>query len=100
MAVIGIGRIPGDSQELLGKYDQVVAELGQIPPPGAISHYCVVTPEGITVANVFEDEDGLRAHYGRAEFRQALERAGVPRFTPEVRPVHNWRHAPVTAAVK
>jgi hypothetical protein len=68
--------------------------------PGAISHYCVVTPEGITVANVFEDEDGLRAHYGRAEFRQALERAGVPRFTPEVRPVHTWRHAPVAAAVK
>jgi hypothetical protein len=98
--VIGITRISGDSQELLGKYDQVVAELGQIPPPGAIAHYCLVTPEGIRVANVFEDEDKLRAHYEREEFRRALERAGVPRVTPEVLTVHNWRHAPVPASVK
>ncbi len=100
MAVIGIGRISGDPQELLGRYDRVIAQLKQVPPPGAVAHYCVVTPEGLRVANIFEDEESLRAHYARAEFRQALENAGMSPITPEVYPVHNWPPAAVPASVQ
>jgi len=94
MPFVGSTNYEGDSKELLAKYDKAAARLQrrERPLPGMIAHYCAETDTGIRVANCYETEEQLRAHYEREDFREALRDAGIDYVPPQVMRVHNYFH--------
>ena len=94
MPFVGARNIDGDSKELLGKYDQVMAKLQrrERPNPGLIAHYCMETDTGIRVVNCYETEEQLRAAYEATDFRDALREVGIDEQPPQIMRVHNYFH--------
>lgn len=90
MAVVGISDIKGDSKELLAKYDRaqpLMRERG--PAPGLLAHTCVVLPDGMRIANVWESEEQLWAGFDNPQFREMLRSVGLEPVRPTVYPIHN-----------
>lgn len=91
MAVVALTEIKGNTDELLAKYDKVNAQLmarGE-PAPGILVHTCVVLPDGIRIANVWESEQQARDGFKDEAFQAALRSAGFTPIEPTIFPAHN-----------
>jgi hypothetical protein len=92
MAVVAVIDIKGDTKELLGKYDIVNNHLmtnAGGPPEGMIAHFCVETPDGISVRNVWDTDEHAKADGENPLLREALAKAQMPVVSPQYLPVHN-----------
>ena len=94
MAVVGITDLVGDSKDLLAKYDKVSVAIRSAgpPSPGLISHTCVIRPEGLRIANVWESEADLWSGFNSDTFQNAIKSAGMEAIRPTVYPVHNYMY--------
>jgi hypothetical protein len=92
MAVVGLTEIKGNTEELLAKYDKANAAIMRDRPaaPGLLSHTCVVLPDGIRIANVFESEEQCRASFRNPQFQEILRNAGFDPIEPTVYKAHNF----------
>ena len=93
MAVVVTMNVKGDTQELLGKYDivnqQLMSSNATGPPEGMLAHFCLETPDGIRVSNVWDNEEHAKADIESPVLREALAKAQMPAVTPQFLPVHN-----------
>lgn len=91
MAVVVTMDMKGDTQDLLGKYEIVNQHLmsNPAPPQGLIAHFCLKTPDGIRVSNVWDSEEHARAGDEDPVLREALAKAQMPPMAPPFFPVHN-----------
>lgn len=91
MAVVGLTEIKGDVQELLAKYDKVNEQLMArgAPPPGLLVHTCVVLPDGIRIANVWDTKEQALTAFRDENFQSALRSAGFQPIEPNIFPTHN-----------
>jgi hypothetical protein len=91
MAVVVTMDQKGDTKELLGKYDIVSQHLMSrgAPPEGMIAHFCLETPDGMRVSNVWESEEAARAGANDPLLLEAFAKAQMPRVEPQFLPVHN-----------
>jgi hypothetical protein len=92
MAVVATMDIKGNTRELLGKYDVVNSllmtnETG--PPEGMIAHFCLETPDGIRISNVWDSDEHAKADVENPALREALAKAQMPAVAPQFLPVHN-----------
>lgn len=70
-----IWKFDGDPDELLARYDAMVAE---IPPANLKLHLCLRTPDGIVMVDTCPTREAFTAFaYGEA-FRALRERHGLP----------------------
>ena len=72
---LGTYRFTGDPDELLVGYDRMMASF---PPELLLVHLCVRGVDGITIIDTCPDEATFRSFSTSAEFRGALEAAGLP----------------------
>ena len=98
MAVAGITEVKGDPEDVLARYDSVMAKRDGRRSPGHISHTCVELPDGFRIANLWETEEQLWAAWNREDFQQALREAGLTPSQPRVYRVHRYDLAAATAA--
>jgi hypothetical protein len=92
MAFVTTMDVKGDTRELLGKYDIVNQHLmssGDGPPEGMLAHFCLETPDGMRVSNVWDTEEHAKADVNNPRLREALAKAEMPAVTPQFLPVHN-----------
>jgi hypothetical protein len=70
-----IWRFPGDPDDLLPRYDAMVAE---IPPTTMRLHLCLRAADGIVLVDTCPSRDVFEAFSAGAEFRALRERHGLP----------------------
>ena len=91
MAVLVVMEQKGDTQELLKKYDIVSQHMMQsgMPPAELIGHFCIETPDGIRVSNVWETEAAATAGMNDPRLIEGFKKAGMPESTPQMMKIHN-----------
>jgi hypothetical protein len=93
MAVVATMDIKGDTRELIDKYEIVNHHLMTNatggPPEGMIAHFCLETPDGIRVSNVWDTDEHAKGDVENPVLREALAKAQMPEVTPQFFPVHN-----------
>ena len=91
MAVVGLTEIKGDVPELLAKYDKVNEQLMArgAPALGLLVHTCVVLPDGIRIANVWDTKEQALTAFRDESFQSALRSAGFEPIEPTILPTHN-----------
>jgi hypothetical protein len=70
-----IWRFAGDPDELLGRYDAMVAE---IPPANLRLHLCLRAADGIVLVDTCPSREVYEAFSTGREFRGLRERHGLP----------------------
>jgi len=81
-----IWKFTGDPDELLGRYDAMVAE---IPAENMRLHLCLRAEDGIVLVDTCPSEEVFDAFFAGAGFRSLRERHGLPEPTSlEDLPVH------------
>ena|ERR1700674_4776642 len=92
MAVVVVMDQKGDTKELLKKYDIVDQHLQSRPQPpeGMIAHFCLQTPYGIRVSNVWESEARAQEGFKDPLLQEAFTKAEMPLVEPQIFPVHNY----------
>ena len=90
MAVVVTMDQTGDTQELLKKYDIVNAAMQSAPalPAGLLAHFCVETPGGIRVSNVFDSEASAKEGSTNPVLRDALAKAEMQPVEPSFERVY------------
>lgn len=91
MAVVVVMDQKGNTQELLKKYDIVNQHLmsAGAPPKGLIAHFCMETPDGMRVSNVFESKADAEAGMKNPLLLEGFAKGGMTPVEPQVLPVHN-----------
>jgi hypothetical protein len=92
MAVVTTMDIKGNTRDLVDKYEIVNNHLmanAPGPPDGMIAHFCLETPDGIRVSNVWDSDEHAQADVENPVLREALAKAQMPAVTPQFFPVHN-----------
>ena len=92
MAVVALTELKGDVKELLGKYDRVNERLMErgTSPAGLQTHACVVLPDGIRIANVWDSAEQARESFKDEFFQKALRDAGFEPQEPVIHEVHRF----------
>jgi hypothetical protein len=89
---LGVYEIDGDPDELLAAYDRLMAGM---PEDQVVFHACAVRDHGITIYDACPTQDAFERFSTSAEFRGAIEAAGLPWPTRiEGLPVHACIPAP------
>jgi hypothetical protein len=70
-----IWRFPGDPEELLRRYDAMVAE---IPAATMRLHLCLRAPDGIVLVDTCPSKEAFEAFAGGESFRALRARHGLP----------------------
>jgi hypothetical protein len=93
MAVVVVMEQKGDTRELVKKYDIVNEHLMKnrpTPPEGLIGHFCIETPTGIRISNVWDTETNAQRGAQDPLLREALTKAQMPQVEPQTLPLHNY----------
>ena len=72
---LGTYRIDGDPDDLLARYDRMLAGF---PVDELLVHICVRRADGITIIDTCPTEADFRSFSTSAEFRSALDAVGLP----------------------
>ena len=80
-----ISTFRGDPDELLARYDAMVAE---IPPGNMRLHLCLRSDDGIVVVDTCPSRAAFEAFFNDGPFRSLLTRHGLPQPEVEDHPVH------------
>jgi len=91
MAVVVVIEQKGDTTELLKKYDIVNEHMMSrgAPPDGLLAHYCLETPDGMRVSNVWESEKQAEEGFKDPLLQEAFAKAQMPPAQPQILKVHN-----------
>lgn len=80
-----IWRIAGDPDDLLRRYDALVAEIGE----SAMNfHVCLATDDGLLIVDTCASKEVFDNFIASDWMREALERHGLPFPAVEDHPVH------------
>jgi hypothetical protein len=81
----------GDTKALLKQYDIVdtALQVNPAPPKGMLAHFCLETPDGIRISNVWETEADATAGLEDPALQAAFRKAGITPGESHVYPVHN-----------
>jgi hypothetical protein len=90
MAVLAVFTVRGDTDELLARYDKLMAELPGRTPTHPLAHAAIPAAEGMRVYDVWESEAALGDFAQNPVFRQLLAEVGLPEPEVDVRPVHRF----------
>jgi len=77
---LGIYRLDGDPDDLLARYDRMLAGF---PTDELLVHVCVRRADGITIIDTCPTLEDFLAFSTSAEFRAALDAVGLPQPTIE-----------------
>jgi hypothetical protein len=81
-----ISTFRGDPDELLARYDAMVAE---VPAANMRLHLCLRAGDGIVVVDTCPSRDAFEAFFGeRGPFRALLARHGMPEPVIDDHPIH------------
>jgi hypothetical protein len=72
---VSIWKFDGDSDDLLARYDAMLAEL---PSEGTRVHLCLRAPDGIVLIDTCPTRAAFEAFAGNEGFRMLRERHGLP----------------------
>lgn len=80
-----IWRLTGDPQELLRRYDAMLAEIGDEP---LLFHACLVTDDGLLIVDMCPTKERFDNFWAGDWLRGLLHRHGLPMPEIEDHPVH------------
>ncbi len=80
-----IWRFRGDGDDLLARYEAMIAE---IPESSFLLHICLRGPDGLTVVDTCPSRTAFEEFRDADWFRDMLERHGLPMPAMEDHPVH------------
>ena len=80
MPVVSMMKMQGDPDELAAKIKEHVEPVGRrlAPKHGGLINILARNPDGITVINVWEHEEGRHAMAAEPEIQAAISAAGLP----------------------
>lgn len=73
---LGVYEVDGNPEELVAAYDRVMSEM---PEEQIGMHLCAIREGGITIYDTCPTKDDFEAFSTGAQFRAALDAAGLPR---------------------